>query len=206
MQFRRDAQVNCCLLGKPVAELWKKLVMAVAIATAPMSTQAAVYSVWGAHGAVEFSVPIPVTVAAGSFSDYWTFSVGEPLVKLTSVANANNNGSFRISPGATYALWSYGLNGVFDAGGVDDELKGSWGFDGTTGSTQNPAIVGAGSYYYSVSGDAAGDAGGRYQITSTLAPVPAPESLGLLAAGLGLLSLVAWRRLQTGNGGRYAMA
>jgi hypothetical protein len=179
-----------------VVRALKNLAFLAALALAAPVTHAAVYA-WDVHAPVEFSGPSPVPVGPGIFVDYWTFTVAQAAVIETSVVVANNNlPSFNIAPGSTYALYSFGLNGAFDAGGPDDVLVDGtgWGFDGTTGATQHPVSLSAGGYYFRVSGDATGTAGGRYQITSTLAPVPLPGGAGLAAAGFGLLGLLARRR------------
>jgi hypothetical protein len=47
----------------------------------------------------------------------------------------------------------------------------------------------AGDYTMLVGGNATGSAGGLYNITAVTAPVPEPETWGMLLAGLGLIGL-----------------
>lgn len=187
----------------------KRIAFVVAVALGCPGAQAALYT-WGTHATFEFSGPLPVAVAPGNFLDFWTFTITQAQVMESSVVNANNNPpAFGISAGS-YALYNYGGNGLFDSGGGDDAVVGgAWSFDGTTGSTSHPALLSAGNYYFSVTGNATGTSGGRYAISSQLtpvAPVPAPDSFPLLAAGLGLLGFMAWRRRQAETGDRCAIA
>jgi hypothetical protein len=185
-----------------VIDLLKRIAVIAAFGLGSQGAQAALYS-WGAHAPLEAGAGFPV---AGNFVDYWTFTVSEPLVRESSVVVANNNPpAFNINPSTSfYFLYNAGADGM--VGGSDDILLGSWGFDGTTGATHHAVDLTAGNYFFSVIGTASGALGGVYAISSDLSPVPAPESFGLLAAGLGLLGMMAWRRREAGSGVPHAMA
>jgi hypothetical protein len=56
-------------------------------------------------------------------------------------------------------------------------------------------VLSTGSYFYKVEGNVAqGAFAGLYTITSTLAPVPEPETYAMLLAGLGAVGFMARRR------------
>jgi hypothetical protein len=54
----------------------------------------------------------------------------------------------------------------------------------------------AGAYTMRVSGDATGSAGGLYTIAAVTAPVPEPETWGMLLAGVGLIGLRMRQRIR----------
>ena len=72
-----------------------------------------------------------------------------------------------------------------------DTLVGSYTF--STGSYSFGALA-AGDYYYKVS--ATGSNGGGFTFGSYIVPVPEPETVALMLAGLGLLGFVSRRRRQ----------
>jgi hypothetical protein len=74
-------------------------------------------------------------------------------------------------------------------------LVGSYTFDGTTGNSWHTFnAMSSGNYYYEVKGNATGSQGGFYSITSTVAPVPEPETYAMLLAGLGVVGSLYRRR------------
>jgi len=183
-----------------VLESLRKIVVIASLAAGPVGAQAALYS-WDAHAPLEAGAGF---VLPGNFADYWTFTIDQAMVRGSSVVVANNNPPFyRIAPGAGYGLYGAGVNGV--VGGGDDLLLGSWSFDGSTGQTVNSINLSSGSYFFSVTGTATGAGGGLYTISSELSPVPTPESFGLLAAGLGMIGLMARRRRNARTGDRHGV-
>jgi hypothetical protein len=84
---------------------------------------------------------------------------------------------------------------LFREAGATDTLIGNYTFDGTTGSTWHTmANLTAGDYYYKITGNATGSLGGFYSITSTVTPVPEPETYAMLLAGLGVVGSLYRRR------------
>ncbi len=149
---------------------------------------------WGTHDAteIEFGKIVTGGVPTG-FTDIYQFEITPGFTLSNSVVVANNNPPNVFITGGIYQLLSFGGDGLFGTG--DDSVLGSWGYNGTTGSTQNfVAGVGTGKYAYLVSGVATGKSAGVYTITSTVAAVPEPETYALLLAGLGVLGFVANRR------------
>ncbi|KQW41240.1 MULTISPECIES: FxDxF family PEP-CTERM protein [unclassified Roseateles] len=151
----------------------KTIVAAVAAFTA-LSSQAASWN-WGSHGALELGG----NTVSGAIFDTFSFSLGTASNVESGVL------SFGTIVGGAYSLYSAGGDGMI--GGGDDVGIGAWTFGGT-----NSVSLGAGSYYYSVLGGAAGTA--SYAIASAATPVPEPETYALLGAGLGIIGFVASRR------------
>lgn len=120
-------------------------------------------------------------VPQSSFSDTFNFQLGELSDVAAGVA------SLKLSFGnVTYTDIS-GLNlEIFDASHIS---QGS-GLDFTLASRP------AGSYYALVTGVGTGVFGGGYAggITVSAAPVPEPETWGMVLAGLGLLGYAGRRR------------
>lgn len=139
---------------------------------------------WGVHGDLELAA---VQVDPGMFDDFFTFSIpGDSNVSSTTVAN-NLMTVLNISAGSTVSLYA----GDVGAG----TLVGSYEFDGTTGSTWHTYnALTSGNYYYEIQGEATGSQGGFYSITSTVAPVPEPETYAMLLAGLGVVGSLYRRR------------
>lgn len=138
---------------------------------------------WGAHDAVEVGNGF---AAPGSFSDFFSFTLGG-TTSLSAVAVANNNTNALHIVQGTVSLYE-------DVTGPD-QLIGSFKFNGKSGDDAHSfANLVAGSYYYLVNGKAVGQSGGVYSLTSAVAAVPEPESYALLLGGLAAIGLVVRRR------------
>jgi hypothetical protein len=118
-----------------------------------------------------------VSVAKGSFTDIFNFSVGNST--LDASVGIINFGKFKIS-GASFS-YSLKSGAATLATGVNDA-----GFAGQS--------LAAGSYSLEVSGLASGAGGGKYNGVLTVTAVPEPESYAMLLAGLGLMGAIAKRR------------
>ena len=156
----------------------KTIAAASVVALTALSSQAASTD-WGTHGALEMG---GTAVAAGAIFDTFSFSLGSDMNVTSGVL------SFGTIVGGAYSLYSFGTDGVMGTG--DDVGLGAWTFNSTPAT--HTVSLGAGSYYYSVLGGAAGPA--AYAIASATAPVPEPETYALLGAGLGIIGFVASRR------------
>jgi len=165
-----------------------KLIAAAVLVMAGVSAQADTTSTdWGQHASFEIGGGFK---SAGSFIDYYLFSIN-PAASVTSSAVVLNNQSVFNITGATYSLWSGD-----GAGAGVDTLVATFALDGTTGNTFNSQALAVGNYFYKVTGNVTGAFGGLYSLTSTLvtAPVPEPETYALMLAGLGAVAFVARRR------------
>ena len=131
----------------------------------------------------------------GLFEDTYSFQLLSTQMDLSSAVAGNLLPKRNISNGS-YSLFNMGGNGAI-GGGDDTLVGGAWTFDGTTGDTFHDVTLGAGKYYFDVTGNANGSNGGRYLFDTTVsAPVPEPEIYAMMAAGLGLMGFVARHRQQ----------
>jgi len=138
---------------------------------------------WGVHSDLEIAA---VVHDPGAFTDTITFSI-PGLSDISSTTVANNL--------LTLLSLENGSVSLYREAGEADTLLGNYSFDGTTGSSWH--TVGgltAGDYYYQITGNAAGSKGAFYSITSTVTPVPEPETYAMLLAGLGIVGSLYRRR------------
>ncbi|HET9644830.1 MAG TPA: FxDxF family PEP-CTERM protein [Burkholderiaceae bacterium] len=167
-----------------------KLLVAAAASAAAINAGAATTVDWGVHDPLELAA---ILADPGAISDTINFSISSTpnlpnTITYTAVANnltsvlGVSNGMvelFRDNPGTTA-----------------DSSLGSFSFDGTTGSTSHSflSLVPGADYYYRITGTATGSHGGFYTLTSTVTPVPEPESYALMLAGLAVGASLYRRR------------
>ena len=166
----------------------KHLALAAAIGVAAVPAMAVPTVIdWGAHATTEADSSY---LAAGStFDRILTFNLGGTFAALAVAVTNDYLDYFNIS-GAKVELFKN--NGVLTTY-TDDAALGSFNFDSTAvGNTF--ANLGSGDYYYRVTGAVVGSLGGSYVLTSSISPVPEPESMALLLAGLGVVGFIARRR------------
>jgi hypothetical protein len=125
-----------------------------------------------------------VTVPSGAFVDKWSFTF--PLTAGTLSATA-----------AQLALQNiYSINGLqiglYDA--TSNALLGTGTQAGPASFLNNLALTPNQSYYFTVSGNGSGTAGGTYSFILAASPVSEPGTLALFAAGLACAGFVAGRR------------
>jgi len=141
---------------------------------------------WGTHDTTEIDSSY---FAPGSFDRILKFDLAGTFAAL-AVAVANDYSTIFNLTGSSVELFQN--NGDLDNYG-DDASLGSFSFDAApVGNTF--ASLGAGSYYYRVTGLVEGSAGGSYVLTSTITPVPEPGSMALVLAGLSVVGFIASRR------------
>ena len=130
-------------------------------------------------------VTIDISLASGSVLD-------------TSVIVAANLPPVLFIQNGRYSLYDDGPDHL-PGGGDDIALSppGGWHYDGSTGDTSNFAVLAAGNYYFLVTGEATGLAGGQYLVSSSISPVPEPSIAALLLSSLCLMGFVARRRKVT---------
>ena len=122
--------------------------------------------------------------AGGTFGDQWSFtttSTGDLTADLVSLSGNAKNG-----------LDITGFS-LFDASGAI--LGGTQLSTGVTDQwSLNYDNLSAGTYYLQVSGSVMSNAAGKYYADVALAPVPEPETYGMMLAGLGVVGFMARRR------------
>jgi hypothetical protein len=121
-----------------------------------------------------------------TFSDHFTFSVTDMPHDLDAIISS-------ISGSASTGLDITGLSVYSEAGtliangtSLMTGMNDVW-----TLSTDNLAL---GNYYLQVSGTMVSDTSGSFGGAVMLAPVPEPETYGMMLAGLGLVGWAARRR------------
>lgn len=160
-----------------------KLLAAAAISMLALGANATTVD-WGVHGDLEVAA---ILDNPGAIDDMITFSI-PGTSNLASTTVANNLMSVLNITGGSVTLFK-------DNGGGSTTNLGSYSFDGTTGSTWHSMMgLAAGNYFYEIKGTATGTSGGFYSISSTVTPVPEPESYAMLLAGLGVVGSLYRRR------------
>lgn len=184
----------------------KKALLAIALASAVSSAQAATVSLTGGDFPYDLGVNptdnniYSVTHDVESFFDVFTFS-------LTSASDTISSAVSLLFPGLGDVGSSYEINNgtlsLFSdpdgdgAAGVNAQLATANFGDSTGVLAYNNAA--AGSYYWAVAGDAVGSNGGVYlYAANTAAVVPEPETYAMMLAGLGLIGFIGRRRLAKG--------
>ncbi len=132
-----------------------------------------------------------------SFVDNYFFTLSQPVSGGLGVADLEVSysfigGSIGFDIGGLMAsVWSdAGTVGSFDAG-VDSQVVSFGPGNTLSGSFQ----LAAGNYFFQVGGTTIGATGGMYGWAANVSPVPEPDQYGMLLAGLGLLGLIARRRV-----------
>jgi len=166
---------------------FKSPLIALALSAVGMAASAADYTIPGTlpFDPAVFSQSVTVD-ATGLFTDYFKFEVA-PLTGDVSASSSQVN---------LVPLWIENIH--VDLLASDKSTVINIGQDGP-GYSYIDAFAGltvGSTYYFRVSGDATGSAGGSYDFIATATPVPEPSTYALLAAGLGAIGFVARRRKQ----------
>jgi PEP-CTERM motif len=174
----------------------RKLAIAVAAVAAVGSAQATTYD-WGLHDPIELTLlggPASggLVMGSGVFTDFYNFAIAVQSTVSSTLVSTAQPPLFGILDG-TYGLISAGDDNTLDT--VDDfMIQGAmYGYSGSTGDVVNSIVLNPGVYRYGVTGNVLG-MGGIYLLTSTVTPVPEPETISLMLAGVGLLGFMAKRR------------
>lgn len=138
---------------------------------------------WGVHDSIE---PAISTIAAGAFSQIFEFSLTSITSLTTSISSVEVLSFLNISDGIVF---------LYQDMGATDTFVSAYGFGSSSFTATGLA---AGDYYYKVTGTATGSGGGVFALVSTTAPiavVPEADTYLMMLAGLGMIGLMAKRRM-----------
>jgi hypothetical protein len=178
---------------------FKTAFIATLIAITGMSASATTVTAWGTLGP-DGADARTFTTLPGAVDDVYTFSLGD-YSDVDSTANYYTATSLKGVKtvnlvDAKLALWS----GAYGDGAADT-MVGSYEF-GTSMTDHTFSGLTAGDYYFEVTGTATGTKGSDYYFdvqadaaTPPLTAVPEPTNLAFLGAGLGMMALMAKRRV-----------
>lgn len=133
-----------------------------------------------------------------AFVDTFTFNVGTPIDASASLTSSyldtpqtkdlliTGLSLYRYDP-TTMQMIGTAIAGINQTG-FGSNPTDSWSLAGYD--------LAPGYYALQVNGRVRGVAGGSFGADLTLSPVPEPETWGMLVAGLGVLTSLAWRRRQ----------
>jgi hypothetical protein len=146
------------------------------------------------------------TFAAGNngatFADHFTFSVaGTMPMNFDAIVSSISRTA---DTGLDFSgLSLYRVGGGTGTGGTAGDTLVASGSSLQTGSidvwTLSSDNLQAGDYYVMVGGNLVSDTSGSFGGAVMLAPVPEPETYGMMLAGLGVLGFLARRRKQAAN-------
>lgn len=160
----------------------KKTLLAVAVSAFCTVGGAQAATDWGVHDTDEIAFS---GLVFGSISEIFTFSLLSTTSLSTSL-DVSSNDAFKIDDGM---VWLYKENGA-----TDTFLSAYAG----TGGLFSAFNLEAGDYYYKVTGLVTGPRGGSFTLSSTTAPVavvPEADTYAMMLAGLGMIGLMAKRRM-----------
>jgi hypothetical protein len=156
-----------------------------------VAAMSGLFAVTGAQAATDWGVHAPVETGiaslSGSFSEIFTFSLSAPTTTLSTIAI-----SFESTP--VFGLSADSMVWLYQEAGAVDTFKAAYSF-GTLFTASNLL---SGDYYYKVTGSTTGSLGGVFALTSTTAPiavVPEADTYLMMLAGLGMIGLMASRRM-----------
>jgi hypothetical protein len=137
-----------------------------------------------------------------TFADHFTFSVtGTSPVNFDAIVSSISRTA---DTGLDFsALSLYRVGGGTGTGGTAGDTLVSTGTSLQSGSMDVWTLSGdnlqAGDYYVLVGGNLVSDTSASFGGAVMLAPVPEPETYGMMLAGLGVLGFLARRRKQAAN-------
>jgi hypothetical protein len=172
----------------PVKVNLKSIAAAAVLGASALGASAQIVVPWGVHDSGELAGTLLFDTGSNfAFDLIYTFSLAAPQI-VEAVGVTNDGGVFNIT-GAMAEL--YKSNGNMNW--TDDMSVAAFAFD-STAITNSFGGLASGDYYYRVTGQVTGTAGGSYLLSSSLAPIPEPGTYALMLAGLAAVAGVASRR------------
>jgi len=192
----------------------KSLIAGIVFATATFGSSAVMAQTGGGTTATIGTTPQVLDLTDGSgffgdtlamgnngatFADHFTFSVtGTMPMNFDAIVSSISRTA---DTGLDFsALSLYRVGGGTGTGGTGADTLITSGTSLQTGSmdvwTLSSDNLQAGDYYLLVSGNLVSDTAGSFGGAVMLAPVPEPETYGMMLAGLGVLGFLARRRKQ----------
>ena len=138
------------------------------------------------------------STSGSTFTDTFTFDVGTPFDAAASLTSSYLNTpqtkdllitglSLYHYDAVTKAVLGTAIAGI-DLTGTGADAPDSWALSGFG--------LASGAYAIQVNGEVRGVGGGAFGADLTISPVPEPQAWGMLLAGLGVCTTLAWRRRQ----------
>lgn len=161
----------------------KTLVAAVVCGLFAVGSANAATTSWDSHDTIETGI----ASLSGSFSEIFTFTLTAPTTSLSTLAVSAEASPF-------FGLSEDSMVWLYKETGATDKFLSAYSFG--TLFTANGLL--AGDYYYKVTGSTTGSLGGVLALTSTTAPVavvPEADTYAMMLAGLGMIGLMAKRRM-----------
>lgn len=166
-----------------------KLKLVAAAVVAAVASAGAMAATGGDLGDLSPSASFSRTVGAGSFLDMWSFNLGTPSIVAASATNVEISfGNFSFGGISDFSAKLNGVPLLLQSFG-----SAANGVTVTTKVLAGSTTLPAGTFSLIVSGTA-GSGGASYGGNIVATPVPEPETLAMMLAGLGALGFLARRR------------
>ncbi|TDP62215.1 FxDxF family PEP-CTERM protein [Roseateles toxinivorans] len=168
----------------------KSSLVAASLAAAALSANAVptVQADWTNHDPAEMAAWWIMTAGALPIDHVYKFSLAGTFDVLATGVSNDAPPVFDINGGKVELFADNG-----DADYTNDASKGFFSFDSLAANKTFLSVT-AGNYFYRVTGTVDGKNGGSYLLSSSITPVPEPETYALMLAGLAAVGFISRRR------------